>query len=321
MARHGVAMIGLGVMGRRMLGQMAAHGGFLPVAAFDPSPEARAQALREHPSLPLVEDVAQAIRRLDVDLVYIATPPATHRELAALALDAGKSVFCEKPLSVSLADGEAMAALAARPGMRAAVNYVFATSPAVLELARRLRAPDFRPRAVSVRMRFHRWPREWQMDAAGWLAGAGQGGPVREVLSHYVYLLRLLFGDATLQASRLVRGEEGACETHAQALLDCAGVPVTMSATVGGAATDEVVAEFHGEAATLALRDWFRLETLQEGAWQPVPGVARDAAGRAQLSQVSAMLEGARHVLPDFACALAVQRVIERMLHFPGQAS
>ncbi len=52
----------------------------------------------------------------DVDAVIIATPPASHAALATAALDAGKPVLLEKPLTGTLAEARALAARAARPG-------------------------------------------------------------------------------------------------------------------------------------------------------------------------------------------------------------
>ena len=47
-----------------------------------------------------------------VDVVYVASPHALHLEHAALALEAGKHVLCEKPLTLNTAEAETMVALA-----------------------------------------------------------------------------------------------------------------------------------------------------------------------------------------------------------------
>jgi predicted dehydrogenase len=52
----------------------------------------------------------------DVDVIYIATPHALHLENARLALDAGKHVLCEKPLTLNLAEAEAMVSAAQEAG-------------------------------------------------------------------------------------------------------------------------------------------------------------------------------------------------------------
>ncbi|MGN0950517.1 MAG: Gfo/Idh/MocA family protein [Mitsuokella sp.] len=57
----------------------------------------------------------------DIDLVDIATPNAFHYEVAKAALENGKNVYCEKPLSISPAESEELAKLAAEKGV---INYV-----------------------------------------------------------------------------------------------------------------------------------------------------------------------------------------------------
>lgn len=55
-----------------------------------------------------IDDVAEMVRRDDVDLVYIATPPFLHFEQAMLALEAGKHVICEKPLAMTVKQADQM---------------------------------------------------------------------------------------------------------------------------------------------------------------------------------------------------------------------
>ena len=57
----------------------------------------------------------------NVDVVDVATPNALHYEVAKAALENGKHVYCEKPLSISAAESEELAALAKAKGV---VNYV-----------------------------------------------------------------------------------------------------------------------------------------------------------------------------------------------------
>lgn len=57
----------------------------------------------------------------NVDLVDIATPNAFHYEVAKAALEKGKHVYCEKPLSISAQESKELAELAAKKGV---INYV-----------------------------------------------------------------------------------------------------------------------------------------------------------------------------------------------------
>jgi len=65
----------------------------------------------------------------DLDLVYIATPPALHFRQARAALDAGRHVLVEKPLATTVADAEALATLATRRGRVCVANLVERYNP------------------------------------------------------------------------------------------------------------------------------------------------------------------------------------------------
>ena len=326
MKRYGMAVIGLGVVGRRMLEQAAASAGIQVVSAWDAAAPVRAAAAADFAGLPLAASAADAIARLDVDVVYVAVPPLAHAPLVRAAVAAGKAVFCEKPLGVDVAESEALVAEVQHSGVRQAVNFPFASSAAVDALARAIAEPAFGLRGVEMRVRFHEWPRAWQAGAT-WLSRADQGGFTREVLSHFVYLAHRLFGgEVALQGAAVAFAPSpaGAAETAVSAALDCAGVPATVSGTVGGAAPDRIEARFVGARAELVLADWYRLDVVDADAPQgrPMPGLPEDprtAAYQSQLAQLQAMLSGDAHTLPGFADALAVQRRIEAMLNPPGR--
>lgn len=72
-----------------------------------------------------------------VEVVAIATPNALHKEMALAAIAAGKAVYCEKPMALSLADARDMAEAARRAGVPTLVGYNYLRNPAV-EFARRL---------------------------------------------------------------------------------------------------------------------------------------------------------------------------------------
>jgi predicted dehydrogenase len=82
-------------------------------------------------------DWRKLIKRDDIDLVDVSTPGDTHAEIAIAAAEAGKHVFCEKPLANSLAEARAMAAAVRKAKVRSMVAYNYRRVPAVA-LARQL---------------------------------------------------------------------------------------------------------------------------------------------------------------------------------------
>ena len=59
-------------------------------------------------------DIRELLARSDIDALYIATGDRWHARLAILAMQAGKDVYCEKPISLSMSEGEAVSAAARR---------------------------------------------------------------------------------------------------------------------------------------------------------------------------------------------------------------
>ncbi len=76
-------------------------------ALFDPNSARLAQLNKSFPSAIRIGNLSE-LPRLDIELAIIASPPSYHAEQAIRALKYGVSVLCEKPMAVSVAEGEAM---------------------------------------------------------------------------------------------------------------------------------------------------------------------------------------------------------------------
>lgn len=313
---HKAGIIGLGVVGRRTLVNLTAHPGFEVVTAWDPSAEASAAALAEVPSLAIAAD-AQGVIDSGAELVYVATPPLFHHDYVVATLEAGKAIFCEKPLGIDVAESRALTGRVEASGLKSAVNFVFGSAPAAVELAERLRAGDIGGVAgVDIRLHFATWPRDWQATAT-WLEKRDQGGFVREVLSHFVFLVERLLGPARLAGASVRYPGGEAAETAITARLDCAGTPVTIAGSVGGRGPDQVECTLWGDGASYRLSDWYRLSKSEGGDWiDQLTGISdpRAAAYLGQLDNLAAMLDGGAHTMPSFREALRVQELIEALL-------
>jgi predicted dehydrogenase len=76
-------------------------------------------------------DALEAVRADDVDAVVVATPATTHYELVLAALQAGKHVLCEKPLTMSAAGCEHLISVADAAGRTLFVGHTFVYNAAV----------------------------------------------------------------------------------------------------------------------------------------------------------------------------------------------
>ena len=316
--KPGIAFIGLGIMGHRMLTNMIAHGGFTLVGGWDPGPAARDKTRAAFPALPLVEDPAEIIAAAETEVVYIACPPAGHAEHALAALAADKAIWCEKPLGVELDESRALVEAVETAGAKNAVNFPFADAQAANLIDRELKAGRLGDVAgVDIRLHFARWPRDWQAEAT-WLAESAEGGYVREVFSHFVFLTQRLFGPAVLRDAGLRYPEDSRlCETHFTALLDCGGVPVSAAGSSGGAGPDQVEITIWGQERAYRLWDWNRLKCSTNGTWHDeLPDLEnpRQDGYMRMLDNFLAFLAGEPNTIPSFRDALDVQEIVEGIL-------
>jgi predicted dehydrogenase len=84
-----------------------------------------------YPSLTTTTDYREIIKDESIDAVVIATPVSTHYQLAAEALEAGKHVFCEKPLTQSVDEGVKLVVLADENNRTLMVGHTFVYTAAV----------------------------------------------------------------------------------------------------------------------------------------------------------------------------------------------
>jgi len=150
------------------------------------------------------------VERPDIDIVDIAAPNALHAPIAIAAAKAGKVVFCEKPLAMSVAEAESMAeAVRGRPNL---VWFNYRRVPAIA-LAKRLIEEGRLEQVFHYRAYYFNQSGADPSKAQSWRykrADAGSGA-IGDLLSHLLDTARYLNGEITdLAASthRFVPGRE-----------------------------------------------------------------------------------------------------------------
>ena len=131
-----VAVAGCGAWGRNHVRTMHDLGALAGVVEVLPSLRERIQA--EYPDLPVWKSLDQAFPH--VDGVVVATPAPTHAGLAGRALEAGKGVLVEKPMTLETPQAQELVALAEAAGRPLMVGHLLLYQPAVQELKRLLTA-------------------------------------------------------------------------------------------------------------------------------------------------------------------------------------
>jgi predicted dehydrogenase len=126
-----VALIGCGRWGRNIARALAALGALKVVA--DPAMDLAEPVARDL-GVVAVADPAAVLARPDIAAVAIAAPAAGHARLVQAALAAGKHVFVEKPLALTLADAQVCAEAARAAGLTLMVGHLLQYHPAFLRL-------------------------------------------------------------------------------------------------------------------------------------------------------------------------------------------
>jgi predicted dehydrogenase len=306
-----LGIVGLGAMGAEMLDTAVRHPAFSVVRAADLDQGALDRLALAQPGVSFSTDAWAVVDAADLDAVYLATPPSSHAALAVRALDSGKAVFSEKPLAISLADGQRMRDTAVRTGLANAVNFALSDRLAVLEIERQLHGGAAGTvLGVDIRLQFPRWPRDFQ-SAATWVAGREQGGFVREVLSHFAYLTDRLLGPLRPEHVSTDYPDNGS-ETAARGLLRAGEVPVHVSAVAGQAGPEVYEWVLWGTKRSYLLRDWADLSISDGGDWEPVSLEGERGSELSRLSLFADAIHGASPAnLADFDAALRVQQVVE----------
>jgi myo-inositol 2-dehydrogenase / D-chiro-inositol 1-dehydrogenase len=125
----GLALIGAGRIGTNhatIVARQVPGAGLVAVA--DPV-EAAAKRLAGDLDADAV-DIDTVLTRPDVDGVLITAPARTHTDLVIAATEAGKHVFCEKPMAITLADADRAIAAAERAGVVLQVGFNRRFAPA-----------------------------------------------------------------------------------------------------------------------------------------------------------------------------------------------
>jgi predicted dehydrogenase len=168
-----VAILGGGFMAASHAPNYAALGDGVRVRTVASRPSERAHAVAASAGAELVEDLDAAIADPEVDAVDICLPTPLHREYAEKALAAGKHVFLEKPIALTLEDANAIVAAADHADGVLMVGMVLRFWPEYVELQRRVAAGELgRPQAMST-FRLSP-PADWN----DWMGDASQSGGV-----------------------------------------------------------------------------------------------------------------------------------------------
>ena len=236
----------------------------------------------------------------DVDVVYVATPNALHKDAVLAAARAGTPVLCENPLAMSVADAREMARACDAAGVILRAAFQIRTE-ALMHRAREVVASGELGELRSIsfeRMAPLTQPGEWRRDPT-------QGGIIFDVATHMLDLIPWMTGLAYRELAAFSHPDrrEGRPDDTIAILArlgDGCNAIVRASREIPFARNDLVIEGVKGMLSTSSLRwaDEYRLEIktaagTREERFTPTPVYRRE------IEAMEAELRGERTVLPD----------------------
>jgi predicted dehydrogenase len=327
----GVGLIGLGMataphmMSLRELeesGRVRIIGGHAPSATRRDDFTARWDA-------PVFAEQAALLAAPGLDLVLVLTPPGAHLPVAHAAIAAGKHILVEKPIELTVARGEALAAAAEAAGVRCGVCLQHRFRPAALRLKATLASGALgKPLSASASIRWWRDDAYFAQPGRGTMARDGGGVLLTQAIHTLDLLLHLMgpvrdaAGFAITSPLRKIDTEDVAAaalrfENGAIGVLDATSVArpgfperIEIAGTSGSAVLAAHRLELHGMDG--APPEVFGQEGSGGGGADPM--AFDHGPHRALITEMLDAIEQGREPSNSARSALPVQRLIEAVL-------
>jgi predicted dehydrogenase len=190
----------------------------------------------------------------EVDVVFITSPDAMHRDDSLLAAKLGKAVLCEKPVAMNADEAREMADAAKAAGVLYGVAQNFRYNRSLDWMREQIRAGKIgRPQLAHAEFAYpaDRAPRKWIMDPA-----LAAGGPIADVGVHCIDALRYVLGENVESVNTLARKahEQDAVEAAASLQMEMSG-SVLASVTVSARTPYRTLVEVTGSDGVLVAED------------------------------------------------------------------
>lgn len=305
-----VAIIGAGIGAEHLRGYRALPDRFAVRSFCDLDLDRVGKAVGAE-SIGVTNDLDQVLADPQIDLVDICLPPHLHFPVAKRALEAGKHVVCEKPMVRSLAEADALIAVAEATGRQVFPVFQYRYGIATAQIRALIDASlAGKPFAAALETHWNRGPDYYAVPWRGTWAGESGGA----VLGHAIHnhdLLAAVFGPIeTLSAITATRVNEIETEDCGAIVMSHENGAVSTSSITLGAATD-----------TSRLRFTFEGFTAESGsapyapAAEPWTFIARAPFEQAAIDEV---LAGVTEPLTGFAGFF--EAVAEALEGQPGRA-
>lgn len=309
-------VIGLGIVANRIIAQFKEHSEIQLSAVCDVDENRVHHYVQNNNQVQGFTDYHQLLDVPNLDLVYVATPPAFHADIVTAALKAGKHVLCEKPLANSLEEASEMLDVAKASGKVHALHFPLQYSGEMAEFEHLVRSGYLGElRRVEVVMQFPQWPRPWQQNA--WVGGRKQGGYTLEVGVHFIQSIQRIFGPITdVTGTMSYPEDETACETSVLAtgrLSNFAqgNVQVLFDGFSQAGGKERVELNAYGTEGTISLQGWGHLFAGKLG--EELSKVEPEHHTESLMTNLVQAIHGDEAALCDFQVGYDAQLVLEAL--------
>jgi predicted dehydrogenase len=247
-------------------------------------PETAQQAAQEIGCEYATADYRALLARPDIDFVDVTTPNHSHAEIVIAAAQAGKHIYCEKPLAMNVAEGQRMVAAVEQAGVKTQMTFNLRFFPA-LSRAKQLIESGFLGNLFSFRGRYYRSsyidpnkPISWRQKKE--IAG---GGALFDLGSHVLDMLYMLLGPfVSVQATMdtLIKERPAAAGSTEKVAVDVDDIALLHARLANGVLglveisrmgtgfTNEVVVEIFGDKGAIRFNaadpDWLEVYDVRD---------------------------------------------------------
>jgi predicted dehydrogenase len=212
----GVVVVGTG-FGLRVHVPAARAAGLDVIALVGRDREKTAQRAEQSEIDAACGSLAEALQLPRTDIVVIATPPATHAELADEAIAAGRHVLLEKPFTLSLDEADQITAAAEKAGVVALVGHEFRFTPERVTFLAGLRDGLVGPPRVATFVGHNALAASLDLAAPTWWFDPARGGGwLGTSVSHLVDAIRCWLGEFESVSAVLPLVSDRDPSTHAE---------------------------------------------------------------------------------------------------------
>ncbi|OLS28533.1 MAG: hypothetical protein HeimC2_05900 [Candidatus Heimdallarchaeota archaeon LC_2] len=203
------------------------------------------------------------------------------------------------------------------------INLPFCWTPAVIEFKRQLELGYVgKIKKIILRFRFPQWPRSWQ--STDWLKYKEQGGGLREVGTHFFFVLGEFskwIGDVKQIWAKIDYGENDLAEWNADGIIKLtSGLTVSIDYLVGSAEEEENSITIIGDNGYLSLQKW----SILLGSQNESELAELKTNGKNEEDMVSAFLKSLKGIVPNnplvtFKDAANAQKILQAIHESNGE--